>query len=201
MIGRRLAHLPAWCLVVAQVGALFPVAAEPAPLQQLRLDAAGWPLADFTLRDHQGKTFTSEQLLGHWTFVLLGDTQCGAPCSGALAALEGIGRRLRGTMKTPRMLFVSLAPERDTPAMLAAHLAAFEGPFVGATCSPQTLALLADELAPARPAAASAAGAGDARYTGSLFLIGPDGAIRAEFLAPFDVPQATASYLKLRLRG
>ena len=133
--------------------------------------------------------------------MVFGDTACGSPCAAALSALAGLSRRLQGTAKTPQVLFVSFAPERDTPAALAAHLARYDARFVGATGPRPTLKLLAEELAPALAAEGPAARGRRPPYPGSLLLVGPDGALRAEFLPPFDVPRTTQSYLKLRLRG
>jgi hypothetical protein len=46
-------------------------------------------------------------------------------------------------------------------------------------------------------------GASEAKqpYRGSLVLIGPDGAIRAEYLPPFETRRLTAAFLKTRARG
>jgi len=196
---KRAPHLVAWLLAAAVIGgAGQPANAEEVPPQRIDDALVGWPLAQFALRDQHGKPFTNARLLGRWTFVLLGDTRCGAPCTASLAALAGLSRRVAGTAKTPQVLFVSLAPERDTAAVLARHLAAFDPRFVGASGARHVLATLLDDLV---PAAAAAEGGRDSAYTGSLFLVGPDGVLRGEFLPPFDVPRLTASYLKMRLRG
>ncbi|THF61370.1 SCO family protein [Pseudothauera rhizosphaerae] len=183
---------PRGLCVLALLGALACAPAgvadeAPPPEQRIERGMAGWPLAEFALRDHHGAPFANARLLGRWTFVLVGETRCGAPCDQALAALAGMNRRLAGTAKAVQVLFVSAAPERDPPAALAAHLADFDARFVGATAAPEALAPLLADLAAGR--------------RGSLFLVGPDGALRAEFLPPFDVRRLTAAYLKLRLRG
>ena len=195
---KRAPRRVACVLVAAVIGAVQPACADEVPPQRIDDALVGWPLAQFARRDQHGKPFTNERLVGKWTFVLLGDTQCGTPCSASLAALAGLTRRIAGTAKIPQVLFVSLAPERDTAAVLAAHLAAFDSRFVGASGAPEMLAALRDDLVPA-PLAESAGRA--AVHTGALFLVGPDGVLRGEFLPPFDVPRLTASYLKMRLRG
>lgn len=192
-------RVPARLVLTVSMFVASPVVADHAPTQSVDATSAGWPLAPFALLDHRGETLSNEWLLGHWTFVLLGDTRCGAPCAAALTTLVGIGTRLAGTAKRPQVLFVSLAPERETPDTLAAYLAGFDSRFVGATGSQTTLRRLVDDLTPA--AEATAVDAAATHYARSLFLIGPDGALRAEFLAPFDVPRITAAYLKGRLRG
>ena len=199
---KRVPRTAACLLVAAFLGAVQPACAEEVPPQRIDDALVGWPLAQFALRDQHGEPFTNEQLVGKWTFVLLGDTRCGAPCTDSLAALARLAQRIAGTAKVPQVLFVSLVPERDTAVVLAAHLDAFDSHFVGASGAPEMLAALLDDLLPAHaPAAAAGQGGRAWAYTGSLFLVGPDGALRGEFLPPFDVPRLTASYLKVRLRG
>ncbi len=193
----------AGALALALILAAAPTAraAEP-PALQLDVGAAGWPVPDFELHDARGEPFGSERLLGQWTFVLLGDLQCAAPCEAALAALAGLQRRLAGTAKRPQVLFVALEPGSAPPATLAARVAAADPAFIAGGGALPVLARLADELVPALAPAAARLAAGERApyHSGALFLVGPDGALRAEFRPPYDVPLLTAAYLKLRLR-
>ena len=58
---------------------------KPSPLSFDRI-SDGWPVPDFTLIDQHGDALTRHRLLGQWTFVLFGDTQCAAPCTNGLKA-------------------------------------------------------------------------------------------------------------------
>jgi protein SCO1/2 len=165
----------------------------PAPIQRENRALAGWPLGSFTLIDHQGREFTERALQGKWTFVLFGDTRCAEPCSEALAALAGVRQRIAGTaaVKATQVLFVSLDPDRDTRQRLREFLARFDPAFIGATGARKTLMQLVDETGvTVQP-----------RPAGSLVLIGPDGAIRVEYLPPYDVKRLTAQFLRARARG
>jgi protein SCO1/2 len=126
----------------------------------------------------------------------VGDTRCGQPCHQPLAALDAMYRRLSDTriLDSTQVLFVSMAPRQDTPERLRRYLAPFDARFIGATGSPPSLGRLAEDLTGGAVAAAPA------QYGGSLILIDPHGAWRAEFLPPFDAMQLTAEYLKTRVR-
>lgn len=185
-------------VVLLAVGLACPAWADHAPKQAARGELAGWSLAPFTLTDQAGRPFTDAHLRGRWTFVVLGDTSsCGPPCEAALAALAGLCQRIAPAtaMQTTQVLFVSLDPRRDTPARLRAYLAAYDARFVGVTGGASTLGRLADDMGGPAPAA----GGEPPHYPGTLVLVGPDAAIRAEYLPPFDVPRLTAAYLRARL--
>lgn len=189
-------------LLACWLAAAFAPTARPheVPQQNARRDLEGWVVAPFALTDHQGGAFTQERLRGRWTFVVFGNTSsCGEPCATALAALAGLMQRIApaDAVKTTQVLFVSPDPRRDTPQRLRAYLARFDDRFIGATGAPATVQHLADEMGAAE--APGGPDAAPARYRGTLVLVGPDGAIRTEYLPPFDVPRLTAAYLRARL--
>jgi len=173
--------------------ATSPALAGHNPVQPVNRSVAGWPVGDFALTDDRGQPFTQDRLRRRWTFVVLGDTQCAEPCAAPLAALAGMRRRIAGTeaLKTTQVVFVSLDPQRDTGQRLRGYVARFDGSFVGATGAKATLASLADDL--------GLRGEAPAQH-GALVLVGPDGAVRAQYLPPFDVRLLTADYLKTRAR-
>lgn len=172
--------------------------------QPVNRASAGWPVDRFTLTDQHGKPFTEQRLEGRWTFVLLGDTRCGEPCAAALAALRGMCERIARTeaLKTTQVLFVSLDPNRDASDRLREYMAPYDEHFVAASASKETLESFVDELGAVDSLAADRGSppVNDHRYPGSLFLVGPDGVVRGEFLPPFDIKLLTAQYLKTRAR-
>lgn len=171
----------------------LPISAHHQRTQHANREAKGWPLAPFKLRDHRGKPLTQLRLLGQWSFVVLGDTHCVEPCVEVLTVLAGLRERIARTeaLKTTQVIFLTLDPARDTPARLGAYLAPFDASFIGGTGSGAMLRQVVDDLALARDAA-------DQR--GALVLIGPDAAVRVEYLPPFDVKLLTADYLITRSR-
>jgi len=182
--------------VVAAAGVVSAVAhheAKPLPLKFDR-SADGWPVPDFALVDQHGDALTRHRLLGQWTFVLFGDTHCGAPCVHGLVALSALRARIARAqvVHSTHLLFVSLDPARDDAARLKAYLAPYDGELVAATGSAQALAAVADEFG---VHARDAAG-----YSGALVLVGPEGLVRAVYLPPYDVRLLTADYLLKRAR-
>ena len=167
---------------------LAPAFAYHGRTQGVNREAAGWPVASFALVDHEGKPFTELRLAKRWTFVLFGDTRCGARCDTPLAALAAMSRRIANAdaIRTTQVLFVSLEPERDTPELLRRHVASFDARFVGATGSQASLQRLMDEL--------------DVSGRGALVLIGPDAVLRFEVLPPYEPLLLTAEYLRARSR-
>ncbi len=182
------------------LGVMTSVWAGHGETQRVDRSLAGWPVAEFSLRDHRGQAYTQDRLAGRWTLLVFGDTACAAPCAEALAALAGLYGRIGGSeaLKSTQVLFVSLEPERDTPPRLRRYLASFDARFIGATGPQPVLRRLAEELGvTARPGPLAVGGQGQVP---SIFLIGPDATVRAEFLPPFDVRLLTAAYLKARVR-
>jgi len=179
-------------------GPISPTLAHDGESQRVNLASQGWPVDSFTLVDQYGNALTQERLQGQWTFVLVGDTHCGQPCTEALSALAAMFLRIARAkaVKTTQVLFVSLDPQRDTPEVLRRYLIAFDDRFIGVSGSLQTLKGLTEDLGASVPAS----GVDKTRYAGSLVLIGPDRVVRMELLPPFDPLLLTAEYLKTRAR-
>ena len=181
--------------------------ADHAPRQQVTEATAGWPIGDFSLVDQSGNPFGGQSLKGRWTLLVLGDSRCAAGCAAALSAAAGLLRRIAPTQAaaTTQVVLLSLRPD-DTAADMHRLLGAQDSGFIGVTGPADQLAALADDLgvdstAQAEQAAQASGTPDDQVHRGSIWLIGPDGAIRAELLPPFEVMLLTAEYLKIRLRG
>jgi protein SCO1/2 len=184
-------------LMVVLVGVAFTAPAQTRAAERQRTNrlTGGLPLDDFALVDQRGRAFTQNNLVGQWTFVLIGDTRCGEPCAAALRALAGMRQRIAGTnrVKTTQILFVSHAQE--SPEELRRYLARYDEHFVGASGPPLTVAKMADELGVAVPSGGPAGG----EYSAVLSLIDADGIVWGQFLPPFEVEMLTARYLKTRI--
>lgn len=183
-----------------------PALAHDVVVQGVSKTVSGWPIAAFTLTDLQGKPFTQDNLQGRWTFVLFGDTQCGRECTDALAALDGLYKRIAGAdaLKATQVVFIALDPQRDTPARIREYLRPFDARFIGSTGPPATLARLADDMGLADDAAAASASSPDhdhdREHRRSLLLIGPDSVVRVRYVAPYDVLRLTSHFMRTRSR-
>ena len=76
---------------------------------------------EFSLLDHHGKPFTNTNLLGRWSMLYFGYTNCPDFCPATLSMLAAMERRMRaaGAPLVPQVVFVSADALRDTPAQLA----------------------------------------------------------------------------------
>lgn len=104
-------------------------------MQTVTLFAKPRPLPAFSLRQSDGTQLTSGELNGHWTLVFLGFTSCPDVCPTTLAELAQAQKQWQalpdGTR--PRVLFVSVDPERDTPTRIGEYAHGFSTDTLAAT--------------------------------------------------------------------
>ena len=81
-----------------------------------------------------GKTVTEASLQGHPTLVFFGYTHCPDVCPTTLSDLSQMLEAL-GPGKTAGVVFITVDPERDTPAVLKDYLSSFDPRIVGLTGS------------------------------------------------------------------
>ena len=115
--------------------------------------SAGQPVATgealiggpFQLVDQDGKPADQSLLAGKWTAVFFGYTYCPDVCPTTLQTLAAAQQKLGGKAKNLQVVFVSVDPERDTPAQIKAYLAApaFPKGTIGLTGSPAQVAAAA----------------------------------------------------------
>jgi protein SCO1/2 len=103
------------------------------------------PGGPFTLVDTAGRPFTQEDLKGRWTIIFFGFTFCPDVCPTTLDTLGRTLESLGPAGEKVRIVFVSVDPERDTPAKMAAYLdnPAFPKGVVGLTGTPEQVAVTA----------------------------------------------------------
>lgn len=93
----------------------------PAPgpaLKAARLLPEPRAIAPFSLAQSDGTALTPAELRGRWTLVFIGFTHCPDVCPTTLAELGQAEKRWSEALpepRRPRILFVSIDPERDSP--------------------------------------------------------------------------------------
>jgi protein SCO1/2 len=94
------------------------------------------PGGDVTLTGPDGTRFALADLRGQAVILFFGFASCPDFCPRAMAtARAALGRIDPAQAARVRTVFVSVDPERDTPASLAAYLRRFEVPAIGVTGS------------------------------------------------------------------
>ncbi|SBV36333.1 putative /SenC family protein [uncultured Stenotrophomonas sp.] len=158
-------------------------------------------LPDFSLSQSDGTRLIPGELRGHWTLVFLGFTSCPDVCPTTLAELaraqkqwETIPESLR-----PRVVFVSVDPERDTPARLGEYAHAFHKDTLAATADVPSLERFATPLGlvfQKAPGKNFKANPNDYSmdHSASIAVLDPEGRLAGLMRPPFD-PQAIASDL------
>jgi protein SCO1/2 len=153
----------------------------------------------FELVDHTGATVTDRTFRGRAMLVFFGFTHCPDVCPTELQVVADVLEKLgpRATQVAP--LFVSIDPERDTPAKLADYVALFDPRLVGLTGSDAQIAAVARAF---RVYYARVQPPGSSTYlmdhSSFLYLLGPDGGFRALFrhgTPPEDIARAVAATL------
>ena len=87
----------------------------------------------FNLVDQNGKPITDQDMKGRPFLVFFGFTHCPDVCPTTLFEVSEVLRALGPQGEKVRALFVTVDPERDTPAKLKDYLSSFDPHLVGAT--------------------------------------------------------------------
>ncbi|WCE03327.1 SCO family protein [Pseudoxanthomonas sp. JBR18] len=105
-------------------------------------------LPEFSLRQADGTQLTQGELRGHWTLVFLGFTFCPDVCPTTLAQLAQAQKQWAALPDSirPRLLFVSIDPERDTPTKVGEYAHAFHPDTLAATADVPALEAFAKSL-------------------------------------------------------
>jgi protein SCO1/2 len=172
-------------LLAAQIDSSRPVLASGTWLTDPK------PLAQFHLIDSQGRAVTRTALLGHPTLVYFGFTHCPDECPDTLAALARV--RKQAQLPDLRVLFVTVDPQRDTPAVLAGYLRHFDPTFLGLTGAPAEIRRFAAGLGIGITRINLPGGGYDFDHTMAILLFDSGAREVAVFTPPFDVPQLARS--------
>jgi protein SCO1/2 len=98
----------------------------------MNTDVTGLEYAkDFALTDHNGKPRTLADFKGKAVVVFFGYTQCPDVCPTTMMELAGIMKDLGPLADRVQVLFVTIDPARDTQALLAQYVPAFDPRFLG----------------------------------------------------------------------
>jgi protein SCO1/2 len=186
--GRQLL-LAAVALAVLLAGAILLLrgrdpAAEPVGPEATRAGAYDPPRTapDFALHGSDGSDVRLSDHRGKVVLLTFGFTHCAAVCPTTLATLARARAELGERADRVQVIFVTVDPERDTAAQMRDYLAAFDPSFIGATDDPDTLAKVRE----AYGITAEREGEGSdyaMAHTSSIFLIDPEGRLRA--MMPF----------------
>lgn len=98
------------------------------------------------LTDHRGRRLASADFADKAVVVFFGYTQCPDICPTTLVTMKEAMRLLGPAADRVQVLFVTVDPERDTPAVLAAYVPWFDARFLGLYGDSQTTLDVAREF-------------------------------------------------------
>lgn len=106
------------------------------------------PLPEFELVDQSGEAVTRATFRGQWHLVFFGFTHCPDICPTTLQVLSSARKTLaeNGQEPLPRVVLVSVDPERDTPELMAQYLNYFGDGNLGITGNLDNVKKLTDGL-------------------------------------------------------
>ena len=96
--------------------------------------------AAFELTDHQGMIQTERDFAGRWMLIFFGFTNCPDVCPATLSEVAAVMDDLGTDSEKVQPIFISIDPERDTPAALAEFVPLFDANILGLTGTPEQIA-------------------------------------------------------------
>jgi protein SCO1/2 len=137
------------------------------------------PAPPLDLVDHMGQPFDLAGLQGDPVLVFFGYTHCPDVCPTTIGT---VNRVLGDVGEGPRVLFVSIDPERDTPEAMAQYVRFLPEGYIGLTGDDVQVRAAADgyRVSYAKVETGSASGYAMA-HTAELYLIDPEGRLRYHY--------------------
>jgi protein SCO1/2 len=149
----------------------------------------------FQLIDQIGRPFTDQSLRGKPFLVFFGFTHCPDVCPTALFEVSEIMRGLGPDAARTAALFISVDPERDTPAVLKDYLSSFDPHLRGLTGDPAAIAAVAKAYRVYYKKVPLEGGDYTMDHTALVYLMDKQG----RFVAPFNIkrpPEAAVADLR-----
>jgi protein SCO1/2 len=144
-------------------------------------------IADFHLTDNAGQPFSLHDMQGKPTLVFFGFTHCPDVCPTTLLKLAQIKKA--AALPGLRVVFVTVDPARDTPALVNTYVQAFDPEFVGLTGDNRQIVKMAAEFGVAVNKVDLPGGDYTMDHSAVVFLLNTQGQVAGIFTPPFDTPR------------
>ncbi len=173
--------------------------AEPPPTEHATVFSPARGVPPLDLVDQDGRPLGADFFRGHWTLVFFGFTQCPDVCPTTLATLAQAVRQLDDLPpdQRPRVLLVSVDPERDTQDILAPYVRFFDPAFLGARGSLEATAAAAAAFGVPYAKVTLPEGGYTLDHGSGIFLVGPEGGNEAYLSSPHDAATIARDYRKV----
>jgi protein SCO1/2 len=191
-------------VLVVLVAAMFllPRGQRGAPPQTATELPEPRPLADVRFVDDAGRDVRLSDFKGDFTLLFFGFTNCPDVCPLTLSLLAQVRADVaaRAPRFTPRVLFVSVDPNRDSPERIAAYLNGFDSEFVGVTASDAELAPLLQALGVAVEKHEHGGANYNVVHNSAVYVLDRNAEWIAVSTGPHDPAVLASDYLRIRQR-
>ena len=149
----------------------------------------------FSLIDQNGKAITDKDMKGKPFLVFFGYTHCPDVCPTTLFEVSEMMRALGKDADRTQALFVTVDPERDTPAAMKDYLSSFDPHLIAATGDPSSVEAAEKAYRVYAKKVPTENGDYSMDHTALVYLMDKQG----RFVAPFSLkrtPQEAAAELR-----
>ena len=133
---------------------------------------------NFQLTDHNGKARTLADFKGKVVVVFFGYTFCPDACPTTMGELALVMKELGKDADRLQVLFITVDPERDTPAILSRYVPAFNPAFLGLYGDADATARTAKEFRVLYQKQPIKGGAYSVDHSAGSFIFDPAGRVR-----------------------
>jgi protein SCO1 len=156
-------------------------------------------LPPLDLVDQDGRPLPRDFLRDHWTLVFFGFAQCPDVCPTTLTTLAQMRKQLADLPagRQPRVLLVSVDPERDTPAVLKPYVTFFDPSFLAATGTLAATTQAAAAFSVPFAKVPLPGGGYTMDHGAGLFVVSPEGALAAYSSPRLDAAVLARDYRKV----
>jgi protein SCO1/2 len=191
--------------LVVLVAALFllPRPERGAPPQTATVLPEARELADVRFVGTDGAEVRLHELDGNFTLLFFGFTNCPDVCPLTLAMLAEARAEIvrRAPRFVPRVLFVSVDPNRDTPERIRAYLQRFDPEFEGVTAADAELMPLLTALGVAVEKHEHGGGNYTVVHNSAVYVLDRETRWIAVSTAPHDPKVVAGDFLRIRQRS
>jgi protein SCO1/2 len=149
----------------------------------------------FQLTDQNGKAVTDKNLKGKPTLIFFGYTHCPDVCPTSLFEISEVLRAMGKDADKVNAVFISVDPERDTPATMKDYLSSFDPHLEGLSGDPAETAKVITSYRVYAKKVPTKDGDYTMDHTALIYLMDRDG----RFVSPFNLkrtPEEAAADLK-----
>ena len=149
----------------------------------------------FQLTDQAGQTVTEKNIVGRPTLIFFGFTHCPDVCPTSLFEISEVLRAMGKDADRVNAYFISVDPERDTPAAMKDYLSSFDPHLKGLTGNPEAIAKVISAYRVYAKKVPLKDGDYTMDHTALIYLMDRDG----KFVSPFNLrrpPEEAAADLR-----